>query len=298
MKTATEKRKDLRMLLSGKEIVLAPGVGDALAAKIAQVAGIQCLAMGGYSVTAVHLAQPDVGLLSMTEMATALKEICDATDIPVIADGDNGYGNALNVIRTEYEFEKAGAACIFFEDQVWPKRCGHMDGKQVITMEEHAQKIRAAVDARIDKETLIMARTDSRAVYGIDDAIGRCKKYAEAGAEVLFADGLCSREEIERFAKELQGEGAFLVANMIEGGKTPIIPAKELEQMGYSLVFWACSAVYTVSKALYDLFSGLKANGTTEATVANMIEFGRFNHFIGLDHYKEMERKYKVDRDD
>ena len=254
--------------------------------------------MGGYSVTAVHLAQPDVGLLSMAEMATALKEICDATDIPVIADGDNGYGNALNVIRTEFEFEKAGAACIFFEDQVWPKRCGHMDGKQVITADEHVQKIRAAVETRVDKETMIMARTDSRAVYGIEDAIERCKRYADAGAEMLFADGLCTREEIERFAKELKGSGAYLDANMIEGGKTPIIPAKELEQMGYSVVFWACSAVYTVSKALYDLFSGLKANGTTEASLANMVEFGRFNHLIGLDRYKELERKYKVDRDD
>ena len=190
MKTATQKRKELRKLLSGENIVCVPGVGDALTAKVAQTAGIRCVAMGGYSVTAVHLAQPDVGLLSMTEMATALKEICDATDIPVIADGDNGYGNALNVIRTEYEFEKAGAACIFFEDQVWPKRCGHMDGKQVITADEHVQKIRAAVEGRVDKETMIMARTDSRAVYGIEDAIERCKRYADAGAEMLFADGL------------------------------------------------------------------------------------------------------------
>ena len=149
MKTATQKRKDLRAMLSAGNILCVPGVGDALTAKIAQMAGIRCLAMGGYSVTAVHLAQPDVGLLSMSEMATALKEICDATDIPVIADGDNGYGNALNVIRTESEFEKAGAACIFFEDQVWPKRCGHMDGKQVITADEHVQKIRAAVEARV-----------------------------------------------------------------------------------------------------------------------------------------------------
>ena len=181
MKTATQKRKDLRAMLSAGNILCVPGVGDALTAKIAQMAGIRCLAMGGYSVTAVHLAQPDVGLLSMSEMATALKEICDATDIPVIADGDNGYGNALNVIRTESEFEKAGAACIFFEDQVWPKRCGHMDGKQVITADEHVQKIRAAVEARVDKETMIMARTDSRAVYGIEDAIERTPLNAANG---------------------------------------------------------------------------------------------------------------------
>lgn len=164
--------------------------------------------------------------------------------------GDTGYGNALNIIRTEQMFEQAGAACIFFEDQAWPKRCGHMEGKQVIAAEEHAQKIRAAVDARSDKETMIMSRTDSRAVYGIDDAIERSKRYADAGAEICSADGIGAREELEKFARDLEGSGAYLVANMIEGGKTPLIPAKELEEMGYSVVFWACSAVYAISKTV------------------------------------------------
>lgn len=262
------------MLKSG-EIIVAPGIGDALSAKIAAYAGIKALTMGGYSVSASRLGQPDVGFLSCTEMAEQLTGICNATDLPVVADGDTGYGNALNVIRTEQMFEQAGAACIFFEDQAWPKRCGHMDGKQVISAEEHAQKIRAAVDARLDKETMIMSRTDSRAVYGID-----------------------TREELEKFAKELSGSGAYLVANMIEGGKTPLIPAKELEQMGFSLVFWACSAVYTISKALYDLFGNLAQDGTTEKSLDRMIEFSQFNSMIGLDTYKEYERKYKVDRDD
>lgn len=285
------------MLKSG-EIIVAPGIGDALSAKIAAYAGIKALTMGGYSVSASRLGQPDVGFLSCTEMAEQLTGICNATDLPVVADGDTGYGNALNVIRTEQMFEQAGAACIFFEDQAWPKRCGHMDGKQVISAEEHAQKIRAAVDARLDKETMIMSRTDSRAVYGIDDAIERTKRYIDAGAEICFADGIGTREELEKFAKELSGSGAYLVANMIEGGKTPLIPAKELEQMGFSLVFWACSAVYTISKALYDLFENLAQDGTTEKSLDRMIEFSQFNSMIGLDTYKEYERKYKVDRDD
>lgn len=144
MTTAHQKRLDFRANLAAGKFMIAPGIYDALSAKAAQAAGLPCLAMGGYAISASRLGQPDVGLLSLTEMATALKQICDATDIPVIGDGDTGYGNALNVIRTEQEYEKAGASCIFFEDQVWPKRCGHMDGKQVIAAEEHAQKIRAA----------------------------------------------------------------------------------------------------------------------------------------------------------
>lgn len=298
MKTATEKRIKFRNALKSGKILVTPGVGDALTAKIAEKAGIRCVIMGGYSVSASLLGQPDVGLLSCSEMVNQLTGICNAVDIPAMADGDTGYGNALNTIRTERMFEQAGAACIFFEDQAWPKRCGHMDGKQVISAEEHAQKIRAAVDARLDKETVIMSRTDSRAVYGIDDAIERSKRYADAGAEICFADGIGSREELEKFARGMEGSGAYIVANMIEGGKTPLISAKELEEMGFSIVFWACSAVYTISKALYDLFTGLEKNGTTEATADKMIEFGQFNHIIGLDTYKQLERKYKVDRDD
>lgn len=298
MKTAAEKRIIFRENLKSGKIMIAPGVGDALTAKIAERAGIPCLCMGGYSVSASRLGQPDVGLLSCTEMAEQLKGICDAVNIPLIADGDTGYGNALNIIRTEQMFENAGASCIFFEDQAWPKRCGHMEGKQVISAEEHAQKIRAACDARTDKNTMIMSRTDSRAVYGIDDAIERSKRYADSGAEICFADGLCSIEEMEKFARGMEGSGAYLMANMIEGGKTPLVSAKELEQMGFGVVAWACSAVYTVSKALLDLFTDLNTNGTTEKSIPKMIEFPEFNRLIGLDEYKQLERKYKVDRDD
>lgn len=298
MKTAEQKRKDFRAQLASGKIMIAPSVYDALSAKIAQEAGMNCLAMGGYAIEASRLAQPDVGLLSLSEMTEALKQICDATDIPVIGDGDTGYGNALNVIRTVQEYEHAGAACMFLEDQVWPKRCGHMEGKQVIDAHEHAQKIRAACDARLDKNFAIMARTDSRAIYGLDDAIERGKMYADAGADLLFVEAMRDRSEMEKVARAFEGSGVKLVGNMIEGGKTPLIKADELEQMGYSVVFWACTSLYLVSKALYEAFSTLKKEGTTESFADKMIDFPQFNHFVGLDTYKELERKYKVDRDD
>ena len=288
----------LRRLLAGPEFLTLPGVYDALTAKIAAQAGFKCLVMGGYSIAASRLGQPDVGYLTMTEMAQALKGICDAVDLPVAADGDTGYGNALSVRRTVLEYEKAGAAAILFEDQVWPKRCGHMDGKQVITAEEHAQKLRAAVDARVDKEMMIMARTDTRAINGLDDAIERGKRYADAGAEILFIEALRDRSEIEKAARAFEGTGIYLTSNMIEGGKTPLIPASELEQMGYSVVFWACSSLYLVSKTLHDAFTVLNTTGTTASIADKMIDFPRFNHFIGLDTYKKLEREYKVDRDD
>ena len=277
--------------------MIAPGIYDALSAKIAQDAGLPCLAMGGYAISASRLAKPDVGLLSCTEMTRALKEICDATDIPVIGDGDTGYGNALNVIRTEQEYELAGASCIFFEDQVWPKRCGHMEGKQVIAAEEHADKIRAACDARIDKDTLIMARTDTRAINGIDDAIRRGHLYADAGAELLFIEALRDRGEVERLAREFEGSGTYLFANMIEGGKTPIIPAAELKAMGYAGVFWSCASLYMVAKTLFKNFSLLARDGTSDAFLDELIPFPDFNKFIGLDDYKTLEKKYGVKRE-
>lgn len=298
MKTPEQKRKDFKEKLASGKIMITPSVYDALSAKIAQEAGITCLVMGGYAVAASRLAKPDIGWLSLTEMARALKEIADATDLPLIGDGDTGYGNAMNVIRTVQEFERTGASCMFLEDQAWPKRCGHMDGKQVIDAAEHAQKIRAACDARVDKNFLIMARTDSRAIYGLDDAIERGKMYADAGAELLFIEAVRDRSEIEKVARAFEGSGTYIVANMIEGGKTPIIPAAELEQMGYSIVFWPCTLPYLISKVLYDAFSALQKDGTTAAIADQMIDFPRFNHFIGLDDYKELEKKYKVDRDD
>ncbi|MDL2059373.1 oxaloacetate decarboxylase [Mesosutterella sp. AGMB02718] len=298
MTSAHDKRLQFRSNLKNGQFMTAPGIYDALSAKIAQEAGVNCLAMGGYAISASRLARPDVGFLSQTEMAQALKEICDATDLPVIGDGDTGYGNAMNVLRVAREYEHAGASCIFFEDQVWPKRCGHMDGKQVISAEEHAQKIRAACDAREDPATVIMARTDTRAVHGLDDAIRRGRLYAEAGAEVLFIEALRDRAEMETVARAFKGTGVALFANMIEGGKTPILSNREIRDMGFAGVFWSCTSLYLVASALYRGFRTLVEEGTTDSLKDRMIEFSQFNRFVGLDAYRELERKYRVDRDD
>lgn len=294
MTIANDKRKAFRRALKEGEFLLAPGIYDALSAKIAQDSGMNCLAMGGYAISASRLAKPDVGLLSLTQMTEALREIASATSIPVIADGDTGYGNPLNVMHTVELYEAAGASCVFFEDQVWPKRCGHMEGKQVIPCEDHVQKIRAACEARADKDTLIMARTDARAVNGLEDALQRAERYAEAGAEALFIEALRSREEMETALERFKGSGVYLFANMIEGGKTPIIPAQELKAMGFAGVFWSCCSLYAVAKTLKTAFTTIWETGTSDSFAeTDLIEFSDFNRLVGLPEYLELSKKFQ-----
>lgn len=284
-------RKKLRQRLAQKEILVLPGVYDALTAKIAVKAGFDALVMGGYGVAASRLGEPDVGYLSMTEMADALRTITRAAQVPVFADGDTGYGNALSVMRTMREYEAAGAAAILFEDQVWPKRCGHMDGKQVIDAEEHAHKLRAAADAKTYEDTLLIARTDSRAVLGLDAAIERGKLYLDSGAEALFIEAPQNEWELEEIRKSFPD--AILLANMIEGGRTPNLTAKDLENIGFNVVFWPCSSVYTVTKAFGEVMRTLRDTGTTLSCRDKMMEFSHFNEFIGLDEYNKLDQKYR-----
>jgi len=280
----------LRRLLAGPEFLTLPGVYDALTAKIAANVGFKCLVMGGYSIAASRLGQPDVGYLTMTEMSQALKNICDAVDLPVMADGDTGYGNALSVRRTVIEYEKAGAAAILFEDQIWPKRCGHMQGKEVISAEEHAAKIRAAVDARTNPDTVIIARTDSRAVYDLKEAIRRGWMYFDAGADALFIEAPQDEAELKAIGRSFPGK--ILLANMVEGGKTPLMTSAQLQELGFRIVFWPCTALYTVFKALQDVFSELKISGTTASIAEKMNSFQQFNELVGLPEYTALERKY------
>lgn len=283
--------KNLRELLAKPEILMLPGVYDALSAKIAVQVGFKGVVMGGYAVAASRLGEPDVGYMSMTEMTSALSSITKAVDVPVIADGDTGYGNALSARRTIQEYELAGAAAILLEDQLWPKRCGHMAGKQVVEASEHAKKLRAAADAKLNPDTILIARTDARAVLGLDAAIERGKLYLDSGADALFIEAPQSVQELEIIAKTFPD--TILLANMIEGGRTPYLHKDELQQMGYKIVCYPCFLTYTVTKALRDVMSSLIANGTTHEVKDKMLHFSEFNQYIGLDKYNELDKKYK-----
>ena len=283
-----------KQLINSPEILVMPGVHDALSARLAEQAGFSALTMGGYGVAASSLGQPDVGYLTLTEMTYSLKRICDATALPVLADADTGYGNAANVFRVVKEYEDAGAAALFLEDQEWPKRCGHMEGKRVIAMEEHAMKIRAAVAARRDPDFVIMARTDARSVFGLEEAIRRGNAYAEAGADLIFVEAPQSIEELSLIR---QGIMKPILANMVENGKTPLLSAAELQGLGYNAVVFPVCSVYTVAAALKDLWTELKNTGSTKEYAASgkMISFPEFNRLIGLPEYKEVERRFAVD---
>lgn len=278
-------------MLNSGEPFLTAGANDALSAVIAERAGFKAVTMGGYLATAVTLARPDIGLMTMTEMATQARHICAVTHIPLIADADNGHGNVLNVIRTIQELENAGAAGVVLEDQVMPKRCGHMAGKKVISMEEHVQKIRAAVYARQDPDFIIIGRTDARQAHGIEDAIARGKAYAEAGADVVFVEAQENMEELERVPKEIHG--VPLVVNMIEGGRTPLLSKDELGKMGYQVIFYNLGSLYTQTKAIQDYCEYVIAHGTSAGFTGPMVTFDEFNSIVGLPELRELEEKFK-----
>jgi methylisocitrate lyase len=284
MTTATR----VHALLEKHGTLLFPGVYDALGAKLAQRAGFPMTFISGYSVAASYLGLPDFGYLTQTEIVSVARRVCAWVTIPVIVDADTGYGNPLNVIRTVNELIDGGAAGMFLEDQVWPKRCGHMRGKRVIPAEEHVQKIRAAVDARRDRDFFIVARTDARQVTGLEDAIRRCQLYKEAGADALFLEAPRSAEELATMARELPPP---LVANMLEGGVTPLLTKEELGSLGIQLVLWPLTALYASAKAVHEMFRLLKTAGTTRSALDHLLSFQQFHDVIGLDdHYVLAER--------
>jgi methylisocitrate lyase len=275
-----------RLLIEAPEIVVLPGAHDALTLRLAEQAGFQAVTCGGYSATASLLGAPDVQQLTMTEMAEMYARLCDATELPLFADGDTGYGNTTNVARTVRAFERAGVAGLFIEDQESPKRCGHMDGKRVIPAAEMVAKLKAALDARVDADLILCARTDARAVHGLDDAIERCQLYREAGADLLFVDAPLSVEELRRVCSEIDGP---CFANLVEGGKTPILPARQLEAMGFAAVTWPVSASYAIARAVAEVYAALLRDGTTNAVRDRMVDFAAFNSLIGLEQVREAE---------
>jgi methylisocitrate lyase len=275
-----------RLLIEAPEIVILPGAHDALTLRLAEQAGFQAVTCGGYSATASLLGAPDVQQLTMTEMAEMYARLCDATELPLFADADTGYGNTTNVARTVRSYERAGVAGLFIEDQVSPKRCGHMDGKRVVPAVEMAAKLKAALDARIDADLVVCARTDARAVEGLDATIERCQLYREAGADLLFVDAPESVEELRRVCSEIDGP---CLANLIEGGKTPILPARQLEAMGFAAVTWPVSASYAIAQAVGEVYAALLRDGTTQAARGRMVDFAAFNGLIGLAQLREGE---------
>ena len=278
-----------RQLIDAPEIAVMPGVHDALSARIAEQVGFQVITCGGYSATATLLGRPDTSLLSMTEMADHYARLCDAVSIPVFGDGDTGFGNVTNVARTVRAYERAGLAGMFIEDQVFPKRCGHMAGKDVVPAEEMVAKLKAALDSRVDPDFVIMARTDALAVNGIDDAIERMALYRAVGADLLFVEAPETVEQMRRICAELDGP---CLANNIEAGASPVLPAAQLQEIGYAVMTHPVAATYTMAKAVRELMETLLRDGTTDAVRDRMVDFAEFNEMVGLGDLRRREQDY------
>jgi 2,3-dimethylmalate lyase len=282
----------LRELIGGPSPVLAPGCYDALSARLVEEAGFPAAYMTGFGSSAGYLGRPDVGLMTMAEMVDNARRIVDAVDIPVIADADTGYGNPINVIRTVQAYENAGVAAIHIEDQVAPKKCGHMEGKQVIAPEEMAAKIRAAADARSSPDFLLIARTDARAVEGLEAAIERGRLYRKAGADVLFIEAPQSEAEIRTVA------AAFpqvpLLFNYAEGGKTPAVAHSLLAELGFAIIIFPISTILAATKAMRGVLKKIKDDGSPIGVLSDLPRFGDFVDFIGLPEILELEQRYKV----
>jgi 2,3-dimethylmalate lyase len=288
--TANGRRVSLRARFDAGEMVLAPGCYDALGARLIEEAGFSAAYMTGFGSAASRLGRPDVGLMSMTEMVDNARRIVDAVDIPVIADADTGYGNSINVIRTVREYESAGVAAIHLEDQVMPKKCGHMEGKQVVGAEEMAAKIAAAVAARRSPDFLIIARTDARAVEGLDGALARARRYREAGADVLFVEAPQSIEEIEAVAQAFPD--VPLLFNYAEGGKTPAVTYDFLRELGFSLVIFPLTLLLSATGAMQAALARLKSDGTPIELLPSLVGFDEFLKLVGIDEIRALEQRF------
>ena len=284
------KAKKLKELLHSGEVPIAIGCYDCISARLAQQVGFEVVLMSGYGVAGAVLGLPDYGLLTMTEMATMAKNMSNAVDVPVIGDGDTGYGNPLNVRRTVIEYEAAGVAAIQLEDQIFPKRCGHMDGKEVISTIEHCRKIEIAVNTR--KEMLILARSDAKATHGIDEAIERVNEYAKAGADFVLIDAPVSVEELKKIGDSIK---VPIMVNMIKGGKTPLLTKEELKKLGFSLICYPTVALFAAVHHIREILQILIKEGSTKNVLNEIDSFKEYTSLVRLPELQELEKKY-VDR--
>ena len=285
--------KKLSSMIKSKKPLVIPGVYDAIGAKIAENVGFDAMFQTGYGTSATLFGMPDYGFIGATETVDNARRISNAVSVPLIVDSDTGYGNALSVWKLVKELEAAGAAGIFLEDQKWPKRCGHMQGKDVILQEEYTEKLGAAIDARENKDFIIVARTDSRATEGLDKAIERGLENKKTGADAVFIEAPKSLGEMKRIGKEIK---APLVANMIEGGATPINSAETLSKIGFNIILYPLSVLFANAFATMNILKELKNTGTTSKYKQKVVNFDQFNNLVELDKFKKMETKYKFSK--
>jgi len=283
--------KNLRNMLKSKKPLIIPGVYDALGAKIAQKVGFEVMFQTGYGTSATLFGMPDYGFIGATETVDNARRICRAVSVPVIVDSDTGYGNALSVWKLVKELESSGAAGIFLEDQRWPKRCGHMQGKEVVSQEEYTEKLSAALDARESKDFIIVARTDARATEGLDAAIERGKQNKKTGADAIFVEAPRSLDEMKKIGREIN---APLVANMIEGGATPLSSAETLNKIGFKIILYPLSVLYANTFATMNILKELKKSGNTTKYKQKVVNFDQFNDLVELPKFRKMEKKYRI----
>lgn len=280
--------KKLRTLLKDNKSIVVPGVHDPMSAKIFQDAGFPVLFTGGFSLSASTLGVPDIGLLTMSENIERVRRVTNAINVPLIADMDTGYGSPLNVIRTVQECVNVGVAGIILEDQSWPKKCGHMEGKSVISNEEHVEKIKAAVHARGDSELVIIARTDSRATHSLEEAIRRGKNLEESGADVIFIEAPQTEDEIRTIGKEIK---LPMLINLIEGGKTPNLPISDLEELGFRLILYPLTSIFATAYSMQKLASHVRSEKTTRG-YDEILTFSEFENVVDLQKYKDLDSKF------
>jgi carboxyvinyl-carboxyphosphonate phosphorylmutase len=284
------KTTQLKALIQRPEILLCPGVYDAYLAQAVKRAGFEAVYMTGAGVSHSRLGVPDLGLISFAEMLDQAGRIADSVDIPLIADADTGYGNAINVMRTVRSYERAGVAGCHIEDQEMPKRCGHFDQKRVVSLSEMLGKLAAALDARVDPDFIIIARTDARGVLGLDEALERAQAYAAAGADVIFVESPRSEAELERIGRSVD---APLLANMVETGLTPLLPAKQLEALGFSVVIHPGAIGRFIGKQLQPFLEKLRQEGTTLSQLDSMLDFQSQNAVVGLPEMLARAKRYQ-----
>jgi len=285
--------KNVKSMLKANKPLVIPGVYDAIGAKIAEKVGFEAMFQTGYGTSATLFGMPDYGFIGATETLDNARRICRAVSVPVIVDSDTGYGNALSVWKLVRELESAGASGIFLEDQRWPKRCGHMQGKEVITQEEYTEKLGAAIDARQSENFIIVARTDARATEGLDAAIERGLQNKKTGADAVFIEAPRSLEEMRTIGKAIR---APLVANMIEGGTTPIMSAETLHKLGFKIILYPLSVLFANTFATMSILKELKKSGTTTKSKQKVVNFDQFNDLVELPKFQKLEKRYRFSK--